>query len=168
MAEPIAMAAALPMLAAAPMLAACLTDIRHRLIPDWTVLAVAALGLAQALLTGTLPTAAAAGGICLFLGIAAARGGLWGWGDTKLIAAAGLMAGLGGLPALLGGTAIAGGVLSALLLLLRGPVRAGSVALPAGAPRWLRAEQTRLRRAPTIPYALAIAAGLAAALQTGA
>lgn len=168
MVEPIAMAAALPMLAAPPMFAACLTDVRHRLIPDWTVLAIAATGLVQALLLDSVPTTLAAGGICLLLGVAAARSGLWGWGDAKLIAAAGLLAGLSGLPALLGGTAIAGGLLSALLLLLRGPVRAGSIALPAGAPRWLRAEQTRLRRAPTIPYALAIAAGLAAALQTGA
>lgn len=168
MATPIAMAAALPMLAALPMIAACLTDVRHRLIPDWTVLAVASVGLVQALLLGTLPTALAAGGICLLLGTAAARGGLWGWGDAKLLAAAGIQAGLSGLPILLFGTAIAGGLLSALLLLLRGPVRAGAIALPASAPRWLRAEQTRLRRAPTIPYALAIAAGLATALQTGA
>jgi Flp pilus assembly protein protease CpaA len=168
MATPIAMAAALPMLAVLPMLVACLTDVRHRLIPDWTVLALASVGLAQALLLGTVPGALAAGGLCLLLGAAAARAGLWGWGDAKLIAAAGVLAGLSGLPALLCGTAIAGGFLSALLLLLRGPVRAGAIALPAGAPRWLRAEQTRLRRAPTIPYALAIAAGLAAALQTGA
>jgi Flp pilus assembly protein protease CpaA len=168
MVEPITMAAALPMLAAFPLLVACRTDVRHRLIPDWSVLAIAAIGLVQALLLGTVAGALAAGGICLVLGTAAARGGLWGWGDAKLISAAGILAGLSGLPALLGGTAIAGGVLSAFLLLLRGPVRAGSIALPANAPRWLRAEHTRLRRAPTIPYALAIAAGLAAALQTGA
>lgn len=168
MVEPMTMAAALPMLAVLPMLLACLTDLRHRLIPDWTVVAVAAIGLSNALLAGTVPGALAAGGICLVLGIAAARGGFWGRGDTKLLAAAGLLGGLSGLPILLVGTALAGGFLSALLLALRGPVRAGAITLPAGAPRWLRAEQTRLRRAPTIPYALAIAAGLAAALQTGA
>jgi len=168
MVEPITMAAALPMLAAPPMLAACLTDVRHRLIPDWTVVAVGATGLVHALHTATLPGALAAGGICLLLGIAAARGGLWGWGDAKLLAATGTLVGLAGLPAHLSGTALAGGLLSALLLALRGPVRAGTIALPAGAPRWLRAEQTRLRRAPTVPYALAIAAGLAAALQIGA
>jgi prepilin peptidase CpaA len=158
------MEAYLTIAAALPMLAACVADVRRRIIPDWSVLAVAALGLALGLAHGMAPAALVAGAICVSLGSAAARAGLWGWGDAKLIGAAGLLVGPAGLPALLAGTAIAGGVMAALLLVLRGPVVAGRLALPAGAPRWLRAEQTRLRRAPTIPYGLAIAAGLALAL----
>jgi prepilin peptidase CpaA len=153
---------------AAPLLVACVVDIRRRLIPDWTVLALATAGLAQAIAAGAVPSAVAAGLLCLLVGAAAAALGVWGWGDAKLIGAAGLAAGWTGLLPLFTGTAIAGGALAALLLLLRQPVRIGWLALPAGAPRWLRAEQTRLRRAPTIPYAIAIAAGLWLALSAGA
>jgi prepilin peptidase CpaA len=156
------------MAVAAPMTAACVTDVRRRLIPDLAVAAIALLALAQALASGTLASALASGAACLLVGSAAARIGFWGWGDAKLIGACGLAVGLSGLPYLLLGTAIAGGVLAALMLLLRAPVVSGRMALPAGAPRWLRAEQTRLRRAPTIPYALAIATGLATAFSVGA
>jgi Flp pilus assembly protein protease CpaA len=62
------------------------------------------------------------------------------------------------------GTALSGGLLAILLMALRGPVRRGALALPAGAPRWLKAEQTRLRRHPSVPYAVAITTGLATAL----
>jgi prepilin peptidase CpaA len=165
------MEAYLAMAAAPPLLAACLWDVRHRIIPDWTVGALAAVGLGLALLRAfgeagpaVLVSTLAIGFLCLLLGALAARGGLWGWGDAKLIGAAGLVAGAGGVLALLLGTAIAGGAMALLLLLLRGPVRAGQLALPATAPRWLRAEQTRLRRQPTVPYAIAIAIGLATAL----
>lgn len=151
-----------------PMLAACVVDVRRRIIPDWTVAAVALVGLAHALALGNAPLALAAGAICLAVGCVAGWAGVWGWGDAKLIGAAGLAAGWGGLLPLLAGTAIAGGLFAALLLLLRAPVVAGRLALPAGAPRWLRAEQTRLRRAPTIPYAIAIITGLAMTLVAGA
>ncbi len=156
---------------AAPLLAACAVDVRRRLIPDWTVMAIATAGLVQAVAAGgalAAGAALAAGLVCLLVGAAAAALGLWGWGDAKLIGAAGIAAGWSGLLPLFTGTAIAGGVLAALLLALRQPVRGGWLALPAGAPRWLRAEQTRLRRAPTIPYAIAIAAGLWLALGAGA
>jgi prepilin peptidase CpaA len=153
---------------AAPLLAACAVDVRRRLIPDWTVLALATAGLGEAIAAGSIPSAIAAGLVCLFVGVAAATVGLWGWGDAKLVGAAGVAAGWSGLLPLFTGTAIAGGILAALLLVLRQPVRFGWLALPAGAPRWLRAEQTRLRRAPTIPYAIAIAAGLWLALFAGA
>jgi prepilin peptidase CpaA len=165
------MEAYLAMAAAPPVLAACLWDVRHRIIPDWTVGALAAVGLGLVLLQalgGAGPVALlpilAVGSLCLLLGALAARGGLWGWGDAKLMGAAGLVAGANGVLALLLGTSLAGGAMALLLLLLRGPVRSGQLALPSGAPRWLRAEQTRLRRQPTIPYAIAIAIGLATAL----
>ncbi len=156
---------------APPLFAACLWDVRHRLIPDWASAWIAAVGLAAAVVAAslagepaTLIAPMASGLACLGLGALAARTGLWGWGDAKLLGAAGLVVGPEGLLPLLLGTALAGGGLALLLLALRGPVRRGALALPPGAPRWLRAEQTRLRRYPTIPYAVAIATGLATAL----
>jgi prepilin peptidase CpaA len=150
----------LAMVAALPMLGACLWDVRYRLIPDWACAGVALVGGAAALAAGTLAPTLLAGGLALAAGALAARAGAWGWGDAKLLPAAALVAGLPGLLPLLLGTAVAGGLMATALLLVRGPVLTGRLVLPSGAPRWLRAEQTRLRRAPTLPYALAIAAGL--------
>jgi Flp pilus assembly protein protease CpaA len=165
------MALLLALALAPPLFAACLWDVRHRLIPDWTVLWVAATGLlgavASAVSAGSVgPLGLALGGglVCSAISVLAARFGVWGLGDAKLFAAAGLVTGLSGLLELLFATALTGGALALLLLALRGPVRSGALALPAGAPRWLKAEQTRLRRHPTIPYAVAIATGLATAL----
>ena len=165
------MALLLALALAPPLFAACLWDVRHRLIPDWTVVWVAAAGLAAALALSlvqgsVVPLGLALGGglVCTALSLLSARFGLWGLGDAKLFAAAGLVAGLQGLLQMVFATALAGGALALLLLALRGPVRSGLIALPAGAPRWLKAEQTRLRRHPTIPYAVAIATGLATAL----
>lgn len=159
------------LLLAPPLFAACLWDVRHRLIPDGTVLAVGAIGLGAALVDASLLGSPAAllpilsvGLLCLLLGALAARSAVWGWGDAKLLGAAGLVAGPDGLLHLLLATSVTGGLLALLLLALRVPVRRGVLALPAGAPRWLRAEQTRLRRHPTIPYAVAIASGVATAL----
>lgn len=165
------MALLLALALAPPLFAACLWDVRHRLIPDWTVLWVAAVGLfgsvASSVVEGSVaPLGHALGGglLCALLSLLAARFGVWGLGDAKLFAAAGLVTGLPGLVQLLFATALTGGAFALLLLALRGPVRSGVLALPAGAPRWLKAEQTRLRRHPTIPYAVAIATGLATAL----
>jgi len=158
------MAALVAMALAAPMLAACISDVRRRIIPDWTVLAIGSVGLASALVLGILPDATLGGLLCLGGGALAARLGAWGWGDAKLLGATGLVTGYSALPALILGTAAAGGMLAAALLLLRAPVQARRLALPDGAPRWLRAEQTRLRRAPSVPYGLAIIAGLLFAL----
>jgi prepilin peptidase CpaA len=152
---------------APPLVAACLWDVRHRLIPDWTVLWVGGVGVAAALQdfrAADAVGAVAAGAICLLLGVLAVRGGLWGLGDAKLFGACGLVAGVDGLFLLLLGTSLSGGLLALCLVALRGPVRRGLISLPAGAPRWLKAEQTRLRRHPTVPYALAITTGLATAL----
>jgi prepilin peptidase CpaA len=148
------------MVAALPMLGACLWDVRYRLIPDWASGGIALAGGAAGLAAATLPATLVAGGLALAAGALAARAGAWGWGDAKLLGASAMVAGLPGLLPLLLGTAVAGGLMAAALLLVRGPVLAGRLALPPAAPRWLRAEQTRLRRAPTLPYALAIAAGL--------
>ena len=155
-------------LVAAPMLAACIVDVRRRIIPDISVMAIAAIGVATALLSGAPAWPLAAGGICAVGGLIAVYFGAWGWGDAKLLAATGLAAPPEALPMLLLSTTLAGGAIAGMLLLLRRPLLAGVLVLPAGAPRWLRAEATRLRRAPSVPYAIAIAAGFAAAVSIGA
>ncbi len=154
----------LSFLAAAPLAAAAWADLRHRLIPDWTVAALLALGLAAAVLSGAPGPAVAGATLGAIAGAGLALAGVWGWGDAKLLAAAGALAGLAGLPALLLGTSLAGGGLAAILLLLRAPARRWMPS--AGAPRWLTAEARRLRRAPSVPYGLAIVAGTLFALLT--
>jgi prepilin peptidase CpaA len=161
-------------LAVVPLAGVCVADLRHRIIPDWCVAALATAGLLGALgveQSGSLPaqvlalqSALVAGGICALIGGGLSAIGLWGWGDAKLLAAAGLFTGLAGMPRLMLGMALAGGVLALLLLVLRWFVRRGHLMLKPDAPRWLRAERRRLRLAPSVPYGLAIVAGLIAGM----
>lgn len=157
--------AAWPLLLSLPvLLAACVADVRRRIIPDWTVLALAGIGLGAALLAGSAAPVMAIGAACAGTGAALALLGLWGWGDAKLLGAAGLLAGPQGVPTLAHIMVLSGAGLALLLMTLRRLVRAGRLPLPAGAPRWLAAEHRRLRRAPSVPYGLAIAAGTVASL----
>lgn len=158
------------MLAVVPMAAVCLADLRHRIIPDWCVAAIAIAGLVGALgadqpgSLAALKSALVAGSFCALFGGGMSIIGLWGWGDAKLLAAAGVLTGLAGIPRLFVGMALAGGGLALLLLVLRWFVRRGRLALKPDAPRWLRAERRRLRLAPSVPYGLAIVAGLIAGM----
>ena len=157
-----------------PLAAVCAADLRHRIIPDWCVGILAATGLLAAVCAqqpgnvaaslAAVQSALAAGGICALVGGGLSASGIWGWGDAKLLAAAGLLTGMAGMSSLLLGMAIAGGGLALLLLILRAFVRRGRLILPASAPRWLRAERRRLRLAPSVPYGLAIVAGLIAGM----
>lgn len=164
--------AIVPLLAICPLVAICWADLRHRLIPDWAVLALAGIGLLGGLaacLPGPQPwlalqSALVAGGICAVIGVSLSLVGLWGWGDAKLLAAAGLLTSLSGLAPMFLAMAFTGGVLALLLLALRQPVRAGRWRLPASAPRWLQVEQRRLLLAPSVPYGLAIVVGLIAGM----
>ena len=162
------MMAVIIMLVSAPMLAACIVDVRRRIIPDTCVIAIAGIGLVAVMLSAAPAWPLAAGGICAAFGLVAVYFGAWGLGDAKLFAATGLVAPAEALPMLLLATTLVGGAIAGVLLLLRRPLVTGTLALPAGAPRWLRAEATRLRRAPSVPYAIAIAAGFAAAASSGA
>ncbi len=155
----------LPLLCAAPVLmAACVSDVRRRIIPDWSVLALAAIGIGAAVLGGSLAAHLAVGGLCLLTGGLLAISGLWGWGDAKLLGASGLLVGLDGLVPFANVMVLTGAGLALLLISLRRPVRAGRLPLPPGAPRWLVAEHRRLRAAPSVPYGLAIAAGTLAGM----
>ncbi len=151
-------------LALPPLAAVAVSDVRRRLIPDAAVAALAIIGVGAAAGGQALSAALSCGALCAGVGSLLAAARLWGWGDAKLLGAAGLVAGPAGLPLLAGATALIGGALAALLLLIRSGLRHSGWRLPANAPRWLRAEQRRLLRAPSVPYGLAIAAGLVAAM----
>jgi len=158
------------LLAVVPLAAVCVADLRHRIIPDWCVATLASVGLFGAMSAEQsdsfplLQSALMAGGLCALLGGGLSVGGLWGWGDAKLLTAAGVVTGLAGMPRLLVGMALAGGGLALLLLILRWFVKRGRLVLPAYAPRWLYVERRRLRLAPSVPYGLAIVAGLIAGM----
>jgi prepilin peptidase CpaA len=157
--------AALPLLLSLPvLLAACVADMRRRIIPDWTVVVLAGIGLGAAILTKQAGPVLAVGAACAGVGAGLSLLGLWGWGDAKLLAAAGLLVGPDGLLTLANVMVLSGGVIALLLIALRRPVQAGRLPLPAGAPRWLAAEHRRLRRAPSVPYGLAIVAGIVAGM----
>lgn len=154
----------LALFVAPPLLAACVADIRFRIIPDMAVLSMAGIGLVVAMQQPSVLPALAAGSIALAVGMGFWWLGGWGMGDAKLLGASGLLVGPSGLPVVLAVMALAGGVMAILVLMLSARARAGRLVLPAGAPRWLRVEARRLRLAPSLPYGLAIAAGLVAAV----
>jgi prepilin peptidase CpaA len=122
-------------------------DVALRSIPNILVgvIAIAAIGMVLMATPGALPShamvalAVLGGGVVLF----ALR--LWGAGDAKMLAAAAVVLGGKGLPLLILGTAVAGGILAVLCIAAR--------YLP-----WRR------RAAEGIPYGVAIACGAIVAL----
>jgi len=131
-------------------------DVRSRIIPDRVVLLLVANGLALRLGMAGWHQAAisllAAGAILLVLG-QAARHGLIGGGDAKLIAAVALFVPVADVPALVLAIALAGGVVSSFYLVLRAMARHGAVL------GLLRREQRRIAAGLPLPYALAIFLG---------
>lgn len=143
------------------------SDLATRLVPDRAVVAVAVLGLAARLAAGPIAASesvAISAGLFFVLACLHVRGFLGG-GDVKLIAAATLGLPPAGAVHLITATALAGGVLAGLHLLLRllphpAYCRPGASALV----RVCTIERWRIRRHGSLPYAVAIAAGTAWAL----
>lgn len=166
MPSPIALLVVLPLLAVLAHVA--WTDLAARRIANRSVLAVLAVVPVQLALLGRPDpwwSAPAAGALVLAVGLLAWRAGFLGGGDVKLAAALAALVGLGGVVEFLLVTALAGGLLSTLLLLafrfgpplavlaarfLPLPVagRLGGLFLPAAG-----------ERPPSVPYGLALAAG---------
>ena len=135
---------------------AAASDVRSRIIPDRIVLLLVVNGLALRLsISGWQqmgPSLLAAGAILLLLG-QAARHGLIGAGDAKLIAAVALFVPVADVPALVLAIALAGGVVSCAYLVLRVMARHGAMVGP------LRREQRRIAAGLPLPYGLAIFLG---------
>jgi prepilin peptidase CpaA len=131
---------------------AAVNDVRARKIPNWTVLAALALFIPWAVVH-PLPWdgwALAAGVIAFAVSFGLYSAGLVGAGDSKLFTAVALFGGLGDLPMLAFATALAGGLIALVSLLLR-PTRALVMAKLKGKGDF----------GPGVPYGVAIAAAAA-------
>jgi prepilin peptidase CpaA len=149
--------------------AATVVDLRRRIIPDEASAAIAVSGFALSLLVR--PGSAwisLAGAVALLIALGqAARFRLIGGGDAKLIAAVSLLVPPEKIGALLLAIAFAGGMFSLVYLALRRLLRGRKRAPPALADlgafgRFVRAEYARIRLACTVPYSLAVFAGVVA------
>lgn len=135
---------------------AAISDVLSLTIPNWLCALLAVLFLPAALLVHLPPVALATHLACGFTVLAASfllfQFGWFGGGDAKLAAAAALWLGWDKLPVFLLQTAIWGGVLSLLVLLLR------SLRLP---PMLMRQSFVARLADPTggIPYGVALALG---------
>lgn len=145
-----------------PLVFACYSEIRFRRIPNWLTLAMMVFGLGAGLLEGDW-----AGLLDAFIGLAVGGGvflpfclmGALGGGDLKLMAGVGAMVGWPLVLPALAHTCLAGGVLAIVVMVWSGRVwstlaNAGRIAFGGRARRG-----KGLRRVPTVPYGLAIAAG---------
>lgn len=152
------------------------SDLAVRLIPDGACLGVALVGAAHRAFAGWQPLALSCGvAFVLFICLVVLHArGMLGGGDVKLIAAAAL--GFSPLGALrfLGVTAMVGGALALLHVVLRRLLRHGARPGRRRASRrdglWRRvlvAEMWRLGRGGPLPYGVAIAGGGAWVLLTG-
>ena len=142
------------------------TDLATRTIPDSVAIAAALVGLLSRGLAGVPAVALSIGigiGLFLLLALLCLRG-LLGGGDVKLVAATAL--GLSPLATwqFLTATALFGGVLAVLHLLLRHSFRGDPLRRPpprgsALLRRLLAAERWRIARRGPLPYGIAIACG---------
>lgn len=149
------------------LLAAVVTDLRERRIPNrLSVLGLCAGLVLGAFLEGGFPLMALAGaGLALLVSFpVVALGGL-GAGDAKLLTAVGAFVGPGGLLSVIVYGALAGGILAVVGALRRGAILGVLLNLKNLMVYWVslgrRGYQVDLNRpgAPSVPYAVAIAAG---------
>jgi prepilin peptidase CpaA len=129
---------------------AAVSDVRLRRIPNWTVLALIALYALLAFDVGGagLTSSLMAAALALVVSAALYALGFIGAGDSKLITAVALFAGLGNLPLLAVGTTLTGGLIAAASLVAR-PARGMAMLAMRGRGDWGRG----------IPYGVAIAVG---------
>lgn len=117
------MATALFILVGAALLLAAVYDIATLTIPNWISLALVGAFPVLALLAGfswsETGMHVGVGIVALAFGIAGFAGGIFGGGDAKLFAALALYMGAGAIAPFLFWVAIAGGVLCAVLIVLR-------------------------------------------------
>lgn len=154
-------AAALALLLPALVLTAAVSDAMTYRIPNWIPLALAA-GFVPAAFAAGLP--GAAWGLHALAGAGALIAGMilfalrWiGGGDAKLMAAAAFWLGWPGVAAFLAFSALAGGALAIMILMLRAPTIRP---LAQTGPRWV----VRLADPKEgVPYGIALAVGALAA-----
>lgn len=148
--------------------AASVVDLRRRIIPNEAVAIVALCGVALAFASRPQTVWISLGlglGVLVALGLVA-RLTQFGGGDIKMIAAVSLLVPPERLTGLLLVITVAGGLLSVIYLVLRRMLRAGPRARLTDGDnsfrRFLAVERARIMASPTVPYALAILAGVVA------
>ena len=153
------LALGLAMTALGCVLVAALCDVASFEIPDALSVAIIVLYVGYALVTvlaglATVSWASQLGGMAVMFmaGLALFSRGWMGGGDIKLLTAIALWTGLLGLPRLLIGTSVAGGVLALSVLALR--------ALPALVSKTPGPGLRVLQKGEPLPYGVAIAAGV--------
>lgn len=137
-------------------IAAGLTDLTTMTIPNWISLALMVsffpAALAVGLPLGQIALHFGVAVVALFLGAGLFALRVLGGGDAKLLAAVCLWMGIGGVPAFILVTAVAGGLFSLILMMARAQPGLEAV----GGPTWFG---RLLQPKGDIPYGVAIAAG---------
>jgi len=163
--------ALLILLAVFPLLVvvAAVKDATSYTIPNWISLALLGAFVPAAAVAWNAQVPLAVIATCVGIGFAALLAGMamfaFGWiggGDAKLLAASALWLGLEGLAPFLFWTTIAGGMLSAMLLVAR---RYGAEFVGDAAPAWVL---RLLDLKAAVPYGVAIAFGALMAFPYGA
>ena len=126
---------------------ASVSDIRYRLIPNWSVLALLALFIPWIFVGPDVSVVLSLARFATFFaaGVALYAFGIWGAGDSKLMAAVALFISWDQLQLFLFATALCGGILALAIIVIR---------------RWWAIERT-------VPYGVAIAAGAVLAVFNG-
>ena len=138
-------------------------DIALRLIPDWISITLAVLGVATRLASGWLDLlfSIVMGILIFFLLLMAFSHGFLGGGDVKLASALVLWLSPPACYEFFVMTALAGGVLAGVHLILRwlAPAQAAPVGMASIAARVWRVEMRRIRAGGPLPYGVAIMVG---------
>lgn len=144
---------------------AALRDVRVRLLPNRLVLTVAAIGLLVGAIErpATLWMSLLLAFVLLVILGTLGHYNMLGAGDAKMIAAISLLAPIDRVPILLFAIVMAGGILSAVYLILYRTLKRRPDDKPASTAfaRWLRRERVRVATGQSVPYGVAIAAGAA-------
>ena len=148
---------------------AALHDAAFRTVPNTVCGALALCGLILRVLDGNALGAVLAAAIVFVIATLCWIRRWMGGGDVKLVTAASLLVAPMQVPTMLVAVALAGGLLTLPYLLARHRLPAPASAKPANiVGRVLRAERRRLRQGGPLPYAVAIAAGVAMIVFQGA
>ncbi|HBK08972.1 MAG TPA: prepilin peptidase [Acetobacteraceae bacterium] len=138
------------------------SDLATRIIPNQACIVIVAAGMTARAMAGAAPLAWSLlfSALLFCLLVAAHARGILGGGDVKLISATAIALPPAGAFLFLTATAVAGGALAAVHLLLR--YLPPPAPMPAGAPllsRLCAIERWRIRRHSPLPYGIAIASG---------
>ena len=151
---------ALGVAAAGLLMLAAVHDAATRTVPNWLSAVLAVVGIALRFLDGQALTGLAAAGLILCGCLLAWLGGWLGGGDAKLAAAVALVSPPSQVAAFVLATALAGGALALLYIVLHRVVPPPAPGRRRGMlPRCLKAEAWRISRGGPLPYAVAIAVG---------